>query len=132
MLKQTFQPIQSILKLQNEILEASPSDDEKIAELAEKSKKLRFAQVQGINGIEGQIPMLQLEITRCQIGPGPLGKIFEKTRELSAKTHGLGGFVVSRQNHTEFMGWKADVRCFWKKVIGPSNVFQTTRNLVSG
>lgn len=50
--------------------------------------------MQGVNDLEGQIPMLQLEITRSQIGAGDLTKVFEKAKEVGSRSYGLASFVV--------------------------------------
>ena len=122
LIKTNMKPIQSILKMQNDVLATAPSDTEKMGELAAKSKKLRSAQAQGTNAVEGQIPMLQLEITRCQIGPGPLTKIFEKTKELGAKMHGLASYVVCPDSPVHPTSG-SDNRCSWTS---------TTRRWVKG
>ena len=94
LLKTNLKPIQSILKLQDDVLAVLPSDTTRIAELAGKAKKLRAAHVQGVNALEGQMPMLQLEVTRSQMGAGDLIKVFEKSKEVGSRSFGLATFVV--------------------------------------
>lgn len=95
LVKNNLKPIQSILKLQDEVVSAKPSEKERIAELAGKARGLRMAHVQGANATEGQIGLLQLEITRGQVGAGDLAKIFEKAKELGTRAYQLASFVVS-------------------------------------
>ena len=91
-----LKPIQGLLKLQDDVLATVPSDHKKWAELAEKGYALRSAHAKGVNALQGQIGMLQLEMSRGQIGPGDLTKIFNKAKELGTKGYGLASFLVSR------------------------------------
>lgn len=95
MIKTDLGPILSLLKLQEEILDANPEEREVWTELAEKAYDLRKAHVGGIAAIEGQTPLLQLEVTRGRMGPKDLVRVFEKSKELGARAYGLGSFVVS-------------------------------------
>lgn len=95
LIKTNLAPIKSILKLQDEVVSTKPSDHEEVGKLAGKARGLRMAHVQGVNAVEGQIGLLQLEVTRGQIGAGDLAKIFEKAKELGSRSYGLVSFVVS-------------------------------------
>jgi hypothetical protein len=94
LIKTNLRPIQSILSLQDEVVETKTADEEKISELAGKAKGLRLKHVQGVNAVEGQMGLLQLEVTRGQIGAADLNKIFEKAKELGSRSYGLASFVV--------------------------------------
>jgi hypothetical protein len=71
-----------------------PSDQEKWTELADKARGLRAGHVKGVMGLQPQVGMLQLEISRGWVGPGDLGKLFEKAKDLGARAYGLASFVV--------------------------------------
>ena len=70
-------------------------DEARVSQLAAKAKGLRASHVQGVNGLEGKVGMLQLEVTRGQIGAGDLTRVFQKAKEIGARSYALGAFVVS-------------------------------------
>ncbi|OCF31124.1 hypothetical protein I316_07256 [Kwoniella heveanensis BCC8398] len=75
-------PTVSLFKLQNEVVHAIPSDNEKWTELAAKSSALKAQHIAAVMALEGQTAMLNLEITRGQIGPTDLQAIFKKHQSL--------------------------------------------------
>lgn len=85
----------ALLKLQDEVLTTLPSDHGKWTQLAEKGYELRAAHVKGVTALHGQVALLELEISRGQVGPGDLAKIFHKAKALGARAYGLASFVVS-------------------------------------
>jgi hypothetical protein len=88
-------PLLAILKAQEQVLQTSPSDESEWTRLAEKVKGLRAGHVAAANGLGGQVGLLHLEISRGQIGPGELAKIFDNARALSSKAYSLASFLVS-------------------------------------
>jgi hypothetical protein len=95
-IKACFKPCLVHLQLQEQVLQTKSADHDKWSELAEKLRALRTGQIEGINGIGGQIKLLELEISRSRMGPGDLAKVFEKSKELCVRAYMLGSFVVSR------------------------------------
>lgn len=93
--KSSLGPTLSILSLQDEVLRTSPTDHEKWGELAKKAQGLRSAIVGGMTGLEGQLGMLQLEITRSRMGAGDLTRVFAKVKALGGRAFGLSSFLVS-------------------------------------
>ncbi|WVQ97371.1 hypothetical protein IAU59_004483 [Kwoniella sp. CBS 9459] len=87
-------PTISLFKLQSEVVRAQPSDAERWTELAGKSSKLKAQHVAAVMELQGQTAMLNLEITRGQIGPGNLQKVFDKVEDLGARSYALSSFVT--------------------------------------
>ncbi|WWD17770.1 hypothetical protein CI109_102211 [Kwoniella shandongensis] len=87
-------PITKIVKLQEEVLNTSPGDKERWSALATKAYALRHGQIAATTALEGQTGLLQLEITRGQIGPRDLTKIFNKVKDLGIRAYGLTSFVL--------------------------------------
>ncbi|WVF70551.1 hypothetical protein IAT40_005342 [Kwoniella sp. CBS 6097] len=102
-------PTISLFKLQNEVVHATPSDNEKWTELAGKSSALKAQHIAAVMALEGQTAMLNLEITRGQIGPGDLQSVFKKVKDLGARTYALSSFVtIIEEQHHSFKTMKAD------------------------
>lgn len=95
LIKTNLKPALDLLTLQDEILHTVPSSHDAWTELAAKAYELRSEHVIGVTALEGQVGLLQLEITRGQVGPGDLAKVFKKAKELGARSYGLASFVVS-------------------------------------
>ncbi|GFZ43623.1 hypothetical protein JCM24511_01343, partial [Saitozyma sp. JCM 24511] len=93
-IKACFKPCLVHLQLQEQVLQTKSDDHDKWSELAEKLRALRAGQIAGINGIGGQIKLLELEISRSRMGPGDLAKVFEKSKELCVRAYMLGSFVM--------------------------------------
>lgn len=81
-----------MLKLQEEVL--STTDEDKWAELAEKTTALRAGHVAGLQETEGQLGLLQLEVTRGQTSAADLSRIFKKLQDVGSRIYGLTTFVV--------------------------------------
>ena len=95
LVKTNLKPAIGLLALQDEVLVTLPSETERWTELAKKAYGLRMEHIKGVSGLEGQIGLLQLEISRGQIGPDDLAKTFAKAKELGARAYNLASFVVS-------------------------------------
>ncbi|KAK8866031.1 hypothetical protein IAR55_001182 [Kwoniella newhampshirensis] len=95
--------ITQLVKLQAEVLSTSPEDKEKWTQVATKAYALRHGHISAVTALEGQTGLLQLEITRGQIGPRNLQRIFNKIKDLGARTYGLTSFVliVEEQNQSQ-------------------------------
>lgn len=63
--------------------------------MAEKGYETREKLVGAVTVLEGQTGMLQLEITRGQIGPKDLEKVFAKLKVLCGTLYGVTSFAVS-------------------------------------
>lgn len=84
-----------MLELQDEVVVTPPSADEKWTGLAGRAFALRSDHVAATNAAAGQVALLHLEITRCQLGPADLEKLYAQTKRLGARAYGLASFVVS-------------------------------------
>jgi hypothetical protein len=93
--KTNLEPIIGILKLQEEVVNTPPGDIETWSELSRKAVKLRAGHVAGVMGLDAQAGLLQLEISRGRLGPGDLGMMFKKSKDLGARAYGLASFAVS-------------------------------------
>ena len=87
-------PIKAQLELQDEVLAITPDEEEQWTGLAQRANALRGKTVQGLGGIQGQIGLIQLEVSRGRTGPDDLHNIFEKVKELGTRAYGLDSFVV--------------------------------------
>ncbi|OXM76143.1 hypothetical protein C364_06247 [Cryptococcus neoformans Bt63] len=98
--KTILTPAISLLTLLEEALETSPSDTEAWGKVAEKGYETREKLVGAVTVLEGQTGMLQLEITRGQIGPKDLEKVFAKLKVLCGTLYGVTSFavIVDEQN----------------------------------
>jgi hypothetical protein len=83
-----------MIKLQDEVL--ATTDEARWAELSIRSSGLRAGHVEGIQATEGQLGLLQLEVTRGQTSARDLTRLFKKLQEVGARAYGLTTFVVSR------------------------------------
>lgn len=63
--------------------------------MAEKGYETREQLVGAVAALEGQTGMLQLEITRGQIGPKDLEKMFAKLKVLCGTLYGVTSFAVN-------------------------------------
>ena len=95
LVRDTIKPLKAQLELQHKVLESSPSDPDKVGELAGKATTYRTAHAAAIQGIGGQIPLLQLEITRGQIGAKDMHEIYKQIKELAGYSFVLLSFIVS-------------------------------------
>ncbi|WWC86361.1 uncharacterized protein L201_001236 [Kwoniella dendrophila CBS 6074] len=83
-----------LFKLQNQVVMTPPKDTEKWHELAVQSYALRAGHTAAVTALEGQTALLQLEITRGQVGPGDLQKLFGKVKNLGLRAYGLASFSM--------------------------------------
>jgi hypothetical protein len=90
-----FTPIKALLDLQEPILATSTLDRETWDGLAQKAYGLRKAHVMGVAGVDGQIKLLGLEISRGRLSAVDLVRVVEKGKELGARAYSLASFVVS-------------------------------------
>ena len=82
-----------MLKLQDRVLATSnPADWD---ELAKETREGRLELTKGMQEIEGQVKLLQLEVTRGRTSAADLARVFDKLKELSGRLYGLTTFVVS-------------------------------------
>lgn len=86
-----------MLKLQDRVLATSNPAD--WAELAKETREGRLELTKGMQEIEGQVKLLQLEVTRGRTSAADLSRVFDKLKELSGRLYGLTTFVVS---HPEY------------------------------
>lgn len=89
----TYTPMLNLLKLQDRILDADPTQHEDWHALATEARGLAKGYVGTYGELEGQAKMLQLEVTRGRISAGQLMEIISKTRALIATSVGLGTVV---------------------------------------
>ncbi|WWC58457.1 uncharacterized protein I303_100999 [Kwoniella dejecticola CBS 10117] len=102
-------PTIQLLKIQSQVVTTSPQDTDKWHELATKSFELRAGHIAGTTALEGQTALLQLEITRGQIGPGDLQKVFAKVKNLGLRAYGLASFsMVVDEQHRSFKATMED------------------------
>ncbi|ADV25553.1 Conserved hypothetical protein [Cryptococcus gattii WM276] len=80
--KTILTPAISLLAILDEALETSPSDAEAWGKVSEKGFETRDKLVAAVAALEGQTGMLQLEITRGQIGPKDLEKVIAKLKAM--------------------------------------------------
>ncbi|WVR05967.1 hypothetical protein IAU60_002995 [Kwoniella sp. DSM 27419] len=107
--KQLLTPTIQLFKLQDEVVNTPPSDREKWTELAKKSYGLKAKHIAAVMGLEGQTAMLNLEITRGQIGPADLVKIFNKCKDLGARGYALSTFsTIVEEQHQSFKKFTED------------------------
>ncbi|TYJ56489.1 hypothetical protein B9479_002736 [Cryptococcus floricola] len=92
--KTIIAPCIELLDLQEQVLRTSPSDKSKWAELADKTYAIRDKHVSSMTALQEQIGMLQLEITRGQIGPTDTERIFDKSKDLGARLYSITSFVM--------------------------------------
>ncbi|ORX36047.1 hypothetical protein BD324DRAFT_651951 [Kockovaella imperatae] len=90
----TLRPILSQLKLQDEVLKGDPGHSAHIREQAEKARGIRRGIVAAIGGLQGQMAMLQLEVTRGQISGANLAKTFDKVKQVGGTSHVLASFII--------------------------------------
>ena len=79
--------------MQDRVLHTSePEDWDK---LAKEAKEGRIAFSKSNQEIEGQVKLLQLEITRGRTSAVDLAAVFSKLKELGGRVYGLTSFIVS-------------------------------------
>ena len=83
----------AMLKLQDRVL--ATSDPAQWEELAAETREGRLELVKGMQEIEGQVKLLQLEVTRGRTSAADMARVFEKLKELAGRMYGLTTFVVS-------------------------------------
>ena len=93
--KTILTPAISLLAILDEVLETSPSDAEAWGKVSEKGFETRDKLVAAVTALEGQTGMLQLEITRGQIGPKDLEKVIAKLKAMCGTLYGVTSFAVS-------------------------------------
>jgi hypothetical protein len=106
-IKACFKPSLAQLELQDEVLSAKSEDHDRWSELAAQAYALRGAQWSGVAALNGQIKLLELEISRGRFGPADLANIYEKSKELSLRAYGLSCMIVSRPGW--YYGHVADI-----------------------
>ncbi|EIW70668.1 hypothetical protein TREMEDRAFT_73534 [Tremella mesenterica DSM 1558] len=89
------------LGLQDAVL--STTDPAKWTELSTKMREIRGANAAAVNGLEGQVGMLQLEVSRGRLSPGDLGDIFERVKRLCVRLYGLNTFVSVLERQSKIM-----------------------------
>jgi hypothetical protein len=96
MVKGILGPAEAILDLQQSVLTTAPSDRAAWGALAEKVHGLRKAYITASTTLSGQVSMLKLEISHGRTSANKLIEIFDKCKELGARTFGLSSFMVCR------------------------------------
>ncbi|KIR70920.1 hypothetical protein I310_05332 [Cryptococcus deuterogattii CA1014] len=101
--KTILTPAISLLAILDEVLETSPSDAEAWGKVSEKGFETRDKLVAAVTALEGQTGMLQLEITRGQIGPKDLEKVIAKLKAMCGTLYGVTSFaiIIQEQNTSE-------------------------------
>ncbi|KIR38735.1 hypothetical protein I307_02819 [Cryptococcus deuterogattii 99/473] len=101
--KTILTPAISLLAILDEVLETSPSDAEAWGKVSEKGFETRDKLVAAVTALEGQTGMLQLEITRGQIGPKDLEKVIAKLKAMCGTLYGVTSFaiIIHEQNTSE-------------------------------
>lgn len=94
-IKTCFKPSLAQLRLQDDILSAKSGDHNRWSDLASQAHTFRSTQMGGITGLQGQIKLLELEISRGRMGPADLANVFEKSKELSVRAYTLSCMLVS-------------------------------------
>ncbi|BEI95918.1 hypothetical protein CcaverHIS631_0108670 [Cutaneotrichosporon cavernicola] len=93
LVKKTYQPMLALLKLQEQILGANPTNHEEWAGLADEAHNLSRDYIAAFGELEGQAKMLQLELSRGRISAGQLKEVMNRTKGLIATCLGLGTVV---------------------------------------
>jgi len=88
-----------LLDLQDRVLHTN--DPEDWDGLAKEAKEGRIEFSKSIQEIEGQVKLLQLEITRGRTSAADLATVFGKLKELGGRVYGLTSFIVSPSNELE-------------------------------
>ena len=88
-----------LLDLQDRVLHTN--DPEDWDALAKEAKEGRIEFSKSIQESEGQVKLLQLEITRGRTSAADLATVFGKLKELGGRVYGLTSFIVSPSNEFE-------------------------------
>nr|KIR45893.1 hypothetical protein I312_04863 [Cryptococcus bacillisporus CA1280] len=100
--KTILTPAISLLNILDEVLETSPSDTEAWGKVSEKGFETRDKLVAAVTALEDQTGMLQLEITRGQIGPKDLEKVVAKLKAMcNWQENPMPHPIVGAQKHWE-------------------------------
>ena len=94
MIKGVLHPARRILELQQDVLTTRPSDHEAWQTLADKVRELRTTYITTSSDLNDKIAMLKLEISYGRTSANKLSEIYDKTKELAARTVGLSAFLV--------------------------------------
>jgi hypothetical protein len=97
-----------LFKLQDRVLKTCEPEDWNA--LAKEAKESRIEFLKAIHEIEGQVKLLQLEITRGRTSAADLARVFGKLKELGTRVYNLTSFVVSLDPG---MIRDTDDRCSW-------------------
>ncbi|WVO16954.1 hypothetical protein L204_104640 [Cryptococcus depauperatus] len=102
LIKTMLTPTIALVKLQDDVLSISPHDTDKWSQLAEKVYTTKHKHIKATTAISEQMGLLQLEMSRGQIGSGDLENIFTKLKELGWALYGLTNFtlIIEEQNRT--------------------------------
>lgn len=90
-----LQPGNGIIALQGQVLQTDPTDPKAWAELAEKVKQLRTVASETLVALDGQLGMLELEVSRGRISARDLKTLMGKSRTLIGRMVGVSSFQVS-------------------------------------
>lgn len=82
-----------LLRLQDKVL--ATSDPARWESLAGEAREGRMEFTKSITEVEGQVKLLQLEVTRGRTSAADLARVFAKLKELGGRMYGLTSFVVS-------------------------------------
>ena len=87
--------IEKMLAIQERVL-ATPSDDlGKLAALTDSIQALRTLYTVTWTALGGQLALLHLEVTRCQLSANQIAEVFEKSKALGTQAIILTTFAVS-------------------------------------
>jgi hypothetical protein len=87
---------QNLLTLQDRVLQATePGEWER---LSQETKVTRTDFSQSVKQVQGQIKLLQLEVTRGRTSAADLTMLFGKLKELGGRAYGMSSFVVSHSD----------------------------------
>lgn len=84
----------AMLKLQDRVLATSDPFEWEV--LAAEARAGRLATTGGMMELDGQVKLLQLEVTRGRTSAGDLTRLFGKLKELGGRMYGLTTFIVSQ------------------------------------
>jgi hypothetical protein len=87
-------PGNGVIALQTQVLQTDPTDPKAWEERAEKVKELRTAASETLVGLNGQMGMLELEVSRGRISAKDLKTLLVKSRALIGRMVGVSSFQV--------------------------------------
>jgi hypothetical protein len=113
-----LRPGNSLIELQAKVLATDPSDVAAWSELTSQANQLRTAAAETLVALQGQIGLLEMEVSRGRLGAKDLKALIVKSRGLLGRMLGLVSFqiIVTKQNQQNHDPTHSDS----KSTSGPS------------